>query len=227
LFAGADDLNASNAADLLPLTRVQPEKVNDYEAGATWARGGLTVTADVFAMEFRDEIAAIGKLSVTGNPLRQNVGASYRRGVEVDGSWRASDRLTASANLTVMDARILSYTDASTGATYQNVEPLLTPPVIANAQAEIRLTNSLSLIPIVRYVDRSFLANDGNTGFMTPAFWMVDGALAWRAGATEVRAQVYNVLDANAYAGGYTDGTTRYFYPIASRNVLVTTKFTF
>ncbi|MFI5243717.1 MAG: TonB-dependent receptor [Gemmatimonadales bacterium] len=227
LFAGADDLNANNAADLLPLTRVQPEKVNDYEAGGTWARGGLTVTANVFAMEFRDEIAPIGKLSITGNPLRQNVGASYRRGVEFDGSWRASDRLTASANLTVIDADILSYTDAASKTTYQNVEPLLTPPVIANAQAEIRLMSSLSLIPSVRYVDRSFLANDGNAQFTTSPFWMVDAALAWRSGGTEVRAQLYNVLDANAYAGGYTDGTARYFYPIASRNVLVTTKFTF
>ncbi len=33
-------------------------------------------------MNFRNEIAPIGALSYIGNPLRENVGASYRRGVE-------------------------------------------------------------------------------------------------------------------------------------------------
>jgi iron complex outermembrane receptor protein len=227
LFAGADDLNAGNAADVLPLTRVRPEKVNDFEAGATWARGALTVTASVFDMEFHDEIAAIGRLSLTGSPLRQNVDASYRRGVELDGSWRASEGVSVSGNLTLMKARILSWTDAESGNTYTDVEPLMTPPAIGNAQAELRITHSLSLIPLVRYVDRAHLANDGNARLTTPPYWMVDAALAWRARRAEVRAQLFNALDANAFAGGYSDGSARYFYPIASRNVLVTTKFTF
>lgn len=227
LLAGADDLNSGNAADLLPFTRVQPEKVNDYEVGATWSRGGLAVTANAFAMEFRDEIAAIGALSLTGNPLRQNVPASYRRGIEVDGTWRASDDVTASANLTLMRARILSWTDARSGRTYVNVEPLMTPPVTFNGQVEWRVSRSLSLIPGVRHVGTAHLANDGDDALTTPAYWTADGAVAWRAGRVEVRAQLYNVLDANAYAGGYTDGSARYFYPVAARNVLVTTKLTF
>jgi hypothetical protein len=32
-------------------------------------------------------------------------------------------------------------------------------------------------------------------------------------------------LKTDAYAGGYTDGTVRYFFPIATRNVLLTTRF--
>ena len=97
-------------------------------------------------MEFRNEIAAIGQLSLTGNPLTKNVAASYRRGVELEGSWRMSSRVTATANLTVMKARIVEYYDAPSGNTYFDVEPLLTPPVIANGQLERQLTSRLSLI---------------------------------------------------------------------------------
>jgi iron complex outermembrane receptor protein len=221
LFAGADDLNADNAASILPLTRVRPETVHDLEAGASWVDAGFTLSVNVFSMEFRDEIAPIGELSLTGSPLRQNVPASYRRGLEFDGSWRVSDRVTASGNLTIMKARILAYTDQGSGNTYLDVAPLLTPPVIANQRVEVRLTHSVSLIAGGRYVDRSYLANDGDSQFMTPAFWMFDGTLAWRRGDTEVRLQMFNVLDATAYAGGYRDATTRFFYPIASRNMMV------
>jgi iron complex outermembrane receptor protein len=225
LFAGADDLNSGNAASILPLSRIHAESVNDFEAGASWMTDEVTFSGNVFAMEFRNEIAPIGELSLTGSPLRQSVPASYRRGVELDGSWRASSRVRASANLTVMKARILAYPDASSGLTYVNVEPLLTPPVMANAQVEIRLTDALMLTPTARYVDRSYLANDGDARFTVPSYGLLDLTLAWHSGPVELRAQLFNALDANAYAAGYHDGANRYFYPIASRNVLLGTKF--
>jgi len=206
---------------------VHPETVNDYEAGATWARNGFSLNANVFAMEFRNEIAAIGQLSLTGSPLTENVAASYRRGVELEGRWRISDRVSAMSNVTVMKSRILAYFDAPSGSTYYDVEPLLTPPVIGNGQVEVKLTESFSLIAAARYVDRSHLANDGNDALVVPSWWMLNGTLAWHAGKTEIRAQVNNILNANAYAGGNTDGVTRYFFPIATRNVLVTTRFSF
>jgi iron complex outermembrane receptor protein len=227
LFDGADDLNAGNSGSILPLTRVNPEVVNDYEAGATWAKRNFSLNANVFAMEFTNEIAAIGQLSLTGSPLTENVAASYRRGVELEGHMRLSNRVTATSNLTVMKSRILDYFDAPSGNTYHDVEPLLTPPVTANEQVEVRLTQQLSLIAAGRYVDRSHLANDGNDALEAPAWWMFNGTLAWHAGKTEIRVQVNNILNTNAYSGGYTDGVTRFFFPVATRNVLVTTRFEF
>jgi hypothetical protein len=50
----------------------------------------------------------------------------------------------------------------------------------------------------------------------------VDLALHWSRAGREIRVELNNALDANAFAGGYTDGTARYFYPIATRNILVT-----
>ncbi len=213
--------------DILPLTRVKPEELNDYEAGANWQHGTASANVNLFAMEFSNEIAPIGALSLTGNQLSENVGASYRRGIEFDGSWRVTDRLTASGNLTLMTARIKSYLDQSSGTTYNDVEPLLTPPLLANAQLEMRLTASLSLTVSGRYVDSSHLDNTGDANFMLPSYWMSDASLAWHVGKTEIRAQVYNLFNANAYASGYDDGSARYFYPIATRNVLLTTRIGF
>jgi outer membrane receptor protein involved in Fe transport len=74
-------------------------------------------------------------------------------------------------------------------------------------------------------VDSAHLANDGNDALETPSWTMFNGTIAWHAGKTEIRAQVNNLLNSNAYAGGYTDGVARYFFPLATRNVLVTTRF--
>ena len=227
LLAGADDLNSGNAASLLPLTRVHPENVRDLEVGLAWNRAGVDVGVNAFAMQFRDEIAPIGALSLTGSPLRQNVPSSRRNGVEVDGEWRVLPALTIGGNVTLMDARIGLYADASSGITRRNVEPLLTPHVIGNAAAELRIASSLTLHAGGRYVGASFLGNDSDARFTLPAAWLADAALTWRAGAVLLRVQVDNALNANAHAGGYHDGQSRYFYPVATRSYLLTSTFTF
>ena len=227
LFAGADNIDASNVSSVVPLSRVKPEQVSDLEVGGTWTSGAVTLSANVFDMEFHDEIAAIGKLSLTGNPLRQNVDRSYRRGVEGEVAWRLSPRVTATANLAVMQARIADYVDESAGVTYHDVEPLMTPPVVSNQRLEMQLSDEFSLSLGGRYVDRSHLANDGDPALVMPSSWLADGGLTWRRGAVEVRAQVNNALDARAYAGGYASGAERDFYPVASRNFLLTTTLRF
>lgn len=227
MFAGADDLNSTNAASILPPTRVRPETVNDFEMGANWTRGPLSASANLFAMEFRDEIAAIGQLSLTGSPLRKNVGKSYRRGVELDGSWQATPRLRATGNLTLMRSRIASYTDDASSKTYTDVEPLLTPAVLANQTLDFRASGRFSYWLTSRYVGKSQLANDGNATLVSPEYWMFDTGATMRTGRFETRAQLLNVADSKANAGGYTDGTARYFYPVAGRNVLVTVRMSF
>ena len=222
LLAGADDLNTGNVADLLPLSRVRPEQVDDLEAGATWRHDRATLTANLFDMQFRNEIAAIGALSLTGSPLRKNVPRSYRRGVELDGSYDFGPQGTLSANVAVLRAKIAEFVDDDAGVTYRNVEPLMSPPLIANLRWDVPLTGPWSASIAGRYVDRAHLANDGNASLVAPAYSLVDLALHWSRAGREIRVELNNALDANAFAGGYTDGTARYFYPIATRNILVT-----
>ncbi len=126
-----------------------------------------------------------------------------------------------------MRSRIASYTDDGSGTTYTDVEPLLTPSLIANQQMEYRASGRTSFTFASRYVSKSQLANDGNASLVTPAYWMFDAGVAWRAGRLETRAQLLNLADTKANAGGYTDGTARYFYPLAGRNVLVTVHVTY
>lgn len=230
MFAGADDINSGNSAGLLPLSRVRPEEVNDFEGGVawrgTWRGQSAALTANVFDMEFRNEIAAIGALSLTGSPLRKNVPRSYRRGVEVDGSYHLNALGTVSGNFAYMQARIETYADAKSGVTYHDIDPVATAPVLANMRWEVPVARAWDVAVAGRFVDRTHLANDGNVGLVTPAYTLIDLAVRHARGPMEVRVELNNALDANAYAGGYADGGVRYFYPVATRTLLVTLRLT-
>lgn len=222
MFAGADDLDDAAAAELLPFTRVKPERLTDLELGARLRRGALQASVNAFAMQFRNEIAPIGQVAVTGSQIRRNVPRSSRVGLEAELAYQAHTTLLLSGNATLMRARIEEYTDEATSTTYRDVPPLLTPALIANAQAAWTPLPSLELALSARHVAESQLANDGNASLVTPAFTIADLGAAYRFNVATLRVQVQNLFDATAYASGYTDGSTRYFFPVATRTVLAT-----
>ena len=227
LFAGADDVDASIAADVLPLTQVKPERLTDLELGVRLDRAAYSLGVNAFAMRFRDEIAPIGRIAITGSQLRRNVDRSSRAGIELEGAWRPRGSLTLTANTMWMRARIARYTDEASAITYRDVPPLLSPALLANAQGSWRAARGNEFTLSARHVGRSFLANDGNAATITPAFTLVDAGASVPVGRVTLRLQAQNLFDATAYASGYTDGTTRYLFPVATRTLLATVVLTF
>ncbi len=227
MFAGADDVDDAAAAELFPLTQVKPERLTDLELGARLRRGPVQLGVNAFAMLFRDEIAPIGQLSVTGSQIRRNVERSSRLGLEVEAAWQVAPSFAVSANTMLLRARIDEFTDEATATTYRDVKPLLTPAVLANAQASWQPNSQLELTLSTRYVAESQLANDGNDALVTPAFTLADLGAAYSLGAATIRLQLQNLTDATAYASGYTDGSVRYFFPVASRTLMATMVFRF
>jgi iron complex outermembrane receptor protein len=226
MFAGADDVDSATAAEVLPLDQVRPEYLTDVEAGVRIVRPRSRVSLNAFAMRFQDEIAPIGQVAITGSQLRRNVGRTSRTGLELEGVWTLPYYLTLTGNAMAMRARIAEYTDEASGTTYRDVTPLLSPEVLINGQL-IRQQGDGELSVGFRHVGRSHLANDGNTALTTPAFTLVDFGTAIPFLGTLIRVQVQNLLDATAYASGYTDGSTRYFFPVAGRTFLVTANLAF
>jgi iron complex outermembrane receptor protein len=90
-----------NASVPYDLRAVVPEKVLDIEAGVEVQRGGVRLSAGLYAMEFRNEIALSGELSEIGLPVRRNVPRSYRRGLELELDWAPNPkwRVLGRANL--------------------------------------------------------------------------------------------------------------------------------
>nr|MDP9360352.1 TonB-dependent receptor [Acidobacteriota bacterium] len=243
LFQGED--NASFAHDL---HAVRPERVVDLEAGWDARRGPLTVSANVYAMEFRHEIASTGELSNIGLLLRRNVDRSYRRGIELEYAWQARPVLRLRGNASLSRNRIHTWTQfydvydaagnviGSQPIAYQDVNPVLTPTMIVNQTFEYTPSSSITLGVTGRHVGRSYLDNTNNGSFVAPAFTTVDAnvgiALSRNA---HVRVQVNNVLnDKRIFPSGYsylfltpakTISGISYYYPQATRNAVVMVDF--
>ena len=118
IFLGED--NATVAHDL---HAVKPERLSTSRSASISSRRPA-LGANLYAMEFRDEIALTGELSDIGLALRKNVDRSYRRGIELSANWQASPMLQLRTAANVSRNRIgtgrsstTSSTATSTGST--------------------------------------------------------------------------------------------------------------
>ncbi len=218
LFQGED--NATIAHDL---HAVRPERLVDFEAGYDFQTSNVKLEANVYAMEFRNEIAATGELSDIGLPLRRNVDRSYRRGLELDAVWQALPSLRLRTNANVSRNRIHTWTqfydvyDAagnwvdSKPLTFTNVEPLLTPRLIVNQTVDWSPQSIVGASVTGRYVAKSYLDNTDNPRLVAPSFFVLDGNVSaslarWvNRGAPRLTVQVNNILNnRRVYPSGYS-----------------------
>ncbi len=250
LLAGED--NATVGHDL---KAVKPERVVDFEAGIDYHSATLTLATNVYAMEFRNEIAATGELSDIGLPLRRNVDRSYRRGLEIDLHWMPARHWVITHSSNFSRNRIREWTQfydvfdpagtflGSEPRRHRGVPPLLTPEMIINQGVRYE-RGDVSLSLLGRYVGDAHLDNTANE-LRAPSYFQLDfrGTLelaSWRPlGRPRITLHLKNALDArDLYPSGYSylfftrgedghdiAGGIPFYYPLAGRNFVVTLDF--
>ena len=244
LFHGEDD--ATIAHDL---HAVRPERVVDFEAGFDYRGAGIELAVNVYAMEFRNEIAATGELSEIGLPLRRNVDRSHRRGLELDASWQVTPSLALRTTANASRNRIDEWTQfydlydagftwtGSRPVTFRDVEPLLTPGLVVNQTVAWTPSPRLSLAATGRYVAESYLDNTNDAALTAPSYTLLDTKASYAVTPwARLSLQVNNLFDNDeVFASGYSylyyvDQTrtgTPYYYPQAGRNAVLLLDLTF
>jgi iron complex outermembrane recepter protein len=245
LFAGED-----NPTLPYDLRAVRPERLVDLEAGADWKTERASLAANLYLMEFRDEIAQTGELSEIGLPLRRNVDRSYRRGLELEGAFRLAPSFRLSAGASLNGSRIRSWTQFldvydENGAfvtteprTFEDVPPLLTPAFVGSATLGYERGPG-KLAVTGRYVSPAHLDNTGDDRTRTPGFFDADlrGRLRVKrfksGGEVALRLDLGNLAGRVRWPSGYSylfltragseerPGHVSYFYPLAGRTVFI------
>jgi len=228
VFAGYDNLDSTNIAEIGNFSRVKPESVTDFEAGIKLWFTNYKINLNVYDMEFKNEIAAIGQLSYIGLPLRKNVASSYRRGIELNMTLEPLRGLSLSTQANLSTNRIKSYTTDYDSVTYTNVQPLLTPQVIVSQAVTYRFARWLDAEVNARYLGSSFLDNTGNGNYKVPESLICNASLSITfLKRHSISVMVNNIFDQEYYTSGYVQGNQSWYFAMATRNYAATLKLRF
>ncbi|WPP53146.1 TonB-dependent receptor [Catalinimonas niigatensis] len=200
---GAAQINPFNLADAQDPDAVQAEYVNDFEGGVRVNNGQLSGQANLFYMQFENEIAAIGQAIPEGFiQLRKNVPSSYRRGIEVDWEYRPITQFSFSGDVTYMQSQIDEYAPEDADQVYTDVEPVISPEWIVNASLEYRPQSWLSVALSPRYVSESYLEPTNRENLVLPEFFLLDARATFSLGKHSLSLQLNNLLDNQYYSYG-------------------------
>lgn len=211
----------------------KPERLDNIEAGWRRNRENYSLELNYYLMNYTDQLVLTGKLDNVGNPIRANVGKSYRTGIEVSGLIRFFDALTWNANISISANKNKDYVlDPEEGKT-RNTNIILSPAVIGGSQLAWSAFAGFQATLLTKFVGKQYLDNTETESLTLEPYLVNDVRLSYTLRPKHMRAidlslLVNNIFNEQYESNGatYGDGVA-YYFPQAGTNFLamVTLKF--
>ena len=127
----------------------------------------LTFGANVYLMQYKNQLAPTGKINDVGAYTRTNIEKSFRRGVELEGTLKLVDKLHWASNMTLSQNKIAVFTEyidnwdtwIQEKVEHENTDLAFSPSVIWASQFNLKLSERTDIDFISKYVGEQFIDN--------------------------------------------------------------------
>jgi len=92
-------------------TLALPERLRDLEVGYRYTSPQFSAAANVYYMNYKNQLVLTGKLSDIGELLTSNIPDSYRAGIELSAGWKVSNWFRWDANVALSQNKIKNFTE--------------------------------------------------------------------------------------------------------------------
>ena len=218
------------------------ERLFDYELGYSYDSRLLSLSANLYYMDYKDQLVVTGQLSDTGNPLSVNVPNSYRMGIELQGALRPVSWFEWQLNATWSRNRIKNFVEYIYEDEWTNPISIecgdtpiaFSPDLILNNTFSFKWRGFTAALQ-TKYVSDQYMNNARSAEARLDAYCVTDLHLGYRftnirgMKALRLGVAVYNLFDkkycSNGYAGAgyYKDNGQDVIYRYAGYAAQATT----
>ena len=226
-----------------------PEILDDYELGWRFTGENNTLSANLYYMDYKDQLVLTGQLDDSGGFIRETSGNSYRAGLEVEGDFKVLQQLHVRPNIALSSNKNKDYTTSRDGALVNlgTTNISFSPSFIAGNSIDYSPTQNLQIALLSKYVGEQYLGNVDSQTSKLDAYFLNDFSVNYTitklsfAKSLVLQGLVNNIFDVKYISNGYfytydddfsTPGTVTTiegagFYPQAGINFLVGATLTF
>lgn len=215
----------------------EPERLTDFEVGYSYSIPRLSLGVNLYYMLYHNQLVATGMVNDGDDALNVNVDKSYRRGVELMASFKATKWLTLSANSTLSQNKIENYVDQlkdspTFGKNLGTMTISYSPSVIGSFIADIH-HKGWSMMWHTQYVGKQYFTNNEVEALSLDAYCVTNLDLSYTmklrdGGSVRMGLAVNNLFstlyESNGYGYSYMwDGERiddAFYFPQAPINVL-------
>lgn len=217
----------------------KPEKLNDFELGWRYVSANVQVNTNLYYMNYKDQLVLTGGLNDVGAPLRENVGDSYRFGLEVDANIQLGDKFNLRPNIAISDNKnkdfFIDRDDELQGLGDTNIA--FSPGFVAGNILSYMPCETLTLSLYSKFVGEQYLSNTDTEASKLDSYFTNDLNVTYEIEINKVVKSVVlsglvnNILNEKYVSNGYTyldswstPGNTfevQGYYPQAGTNFLL------
>ena len=223
------------------------EQLNNLEFGVQVNDKDYFFHANIFHMDYKNQLVLTGELNDVGSTVRQNVENSYRAGIELSAGITISKKLSLSGDMTMSRNKIAEFDDYFydyvSGETIitriEDADISFSPDFIAASTIEYRPIKNMTVSLLTKHVGQQFLDNTQSNDKKIDSYLVNDIRLNYVVKDVLFKEMNFTLLINNAFdelysPNGYTYSygvgeviTENFFYPQAGTNFLagVTLKF--
>jgi iron complex outermembrane receptor protein len=232
---------------------IRAERMIDYELGYRYNKNSLLLGANIYYMDYDNQMVQTGKLTDIGYKLMENVRESYRAGIELELAvplWQ--DKLRLDANTTFSRNRISNYTAwfdqydhpdnyawvGQISKEYGTTNISFSPDVVSAVSLTWQPVTPFYMNLLGKYVSKQFLDNTSDEAKSIDAYFVSNLSAGYtfrktKLGEISLQLFVNNLFDSEYVANGwaatdtFADGSSINwigYYPQATRNIM--TRFT-
>ncbi len=161
IYAYAGIANKEPRRDDYENGSIKPERLFDYELGWKYNAKNLTVNANAFYMNYKDQLVLTGALNDVGSPIFTNSGNSYRYGIEIESVFKLNNKLTFQPNITLSQNKNRDFYFQRDGVLQNlgNTNIAFSPDIVFGNATTYSPINNLNLTVLNKFVGRQFMGN--------------------------------------------------------------------
>ena len=188
-----------------------PEELNDFELGWRFTSEKSTFLANVYYMDYTNQLVLTGAINDVGAPLRENVGKSSRLGIELEGNFALGNRWSWQPNITLSNNRNHDYYFERDGKLTDlgNTHLSFSPAVVAGNIITYKPESNWSLALLTKHVGEQFMGNIDSDNSKLSAYTISDLNISYQIlpiglfKSLNISLLVNNILDVKYVSNGY------------------------
>ena len=241
--------NRDNYVDADPAGK-QPvfETLHDWELGYSFQQSNFSANANIYYMNYKNQLVLTGEINDVGAPIMVNVDKSYRAGIELQSGLKITNTLAWNTNATISQNKINNFTefvdnwDTWGQETFElgKTDLAFSPDFIANSQLVFSPAEKLNFSFVSSYVGQQFIDNTSNDDRILSAYFVHNLKADYSFTSKLFREITLHVLvnnlfnkmyESNAWVYSYILGDERYkmdgYYPQAGTHFMMGVDFKF
>ena len=154
----------------------KPETLNDFELGWRLKKQKFNINSNIYYMRYKDQLVLTGQLDDIGAPIRENIGDSYRLGIEIDANFQLGKKFSLQPNIAISTNKNLDFTTTWDGDVVDlgNTNIAFSPNFVAGNMFNYLPIEKLQITLLSKFVGEQFMGNVDTKGSKLESYFVND-----------------------------------------------------